>query len=140
MGSEFPGLEFNCDDIALPTQPKPDAKPDAKRTSQRKRRLRLPQLPSMRGSAASAAARAAAEAMCVRNGEAVLSNMGLPADGGVGMAATAQLRAVAINLGVTLLALVLAGKKGGGNRSKRGGNANGQASAGFVRTTLGERR
>ena len=130
MGSEFPGLEFNCDDITpKPTQPK--------RPAQRKPRLRLPQLPNMRGSAATAAARAAAEAMCVRNGEAVLSNMGLPADGGVGRAATAQLRAVAVNLGVTLLALVLAGKRGG---VKRGGHANGQASPGFVRTTLGERR
>jgi ABC-type multidrug transport system ATPase subunit len=143
MGSEFPGLEFTCDDLALPAQPKPDAKPDAKRPPNRKPRLRLPQLPNMRNRAAGAAARAAAEAMCVRNGEAVLSNMGLPPDGGVGRAATAQLRAVAVNLGVTLLALVLAGK-GGGNSKRRGGGIkslrDGQSSAGFVRTTLGERR
>ena len=147
MGAEFPGLQFTCDDLALPpaaqqqTDEQATEKRDAKRPNQRNGRSRLPQLPNLRGSAAGAAARAAAEAMCVRNGEAVLSNMGLPPDGGVAKAASAQLRAVAINLGVTLVALVLAGKGAGGTRRKgihSGRGARGQAapSAGFVRTTL----
>ncbi len=85
MGAEFPGLKFNTDDVdaGLPV-----------------------------GGRAPAAARAAAAALCIKDGEQVLTRMGLPAHGGVGRAATAQVRATAISLGVTLAALSLRGAGG----------------------------
>jgi hypothetical protein len=149
MGAEFPGLKF---DAAAPMMPPPAAKMEDeddgkgkkqadKQGRQKKRNgppRRLFNL-GIRDSAAAAASRAAAEAMSVRDGEAVLAKMGLPRDGGVGRAATAQMRAVAINLGATLLALMISGKWGSGKRRLRTGAAHaeaGKGSAGFERTTL----
>jgi hypothetical protein len=92
MGSEFPGLTFDADvDGLIP----------AGKTAGSQRQ---------RGPAA-AAARAAAEALCVRRGEDVLSRMGLPPQGGCAAAAGAQLRAAGVNLLLTYAALRA---KGGG--------------------------
>ena len=92
MGSEFPGLTFDADvDGLIPA--------GASAPSQRQR------------GPAAAAARAAAEALCVRRGEDVLSRMGLPAEGGCRAAAAAQLRAAGVNLLLTYAALRA---KGGG--------------------------
>ena len=147
MGAEFPGLKF---DTAAPMPPpaaqteeeedgkgkKPaDKQGRQKRNGPPRRLFNL----GIRDSAAAAASRAAAEAMSVRDGEAVLTKMGLPRDGGVGRAATAQMRAVAINLGATLLALMISGKWGSAGKKKHweGDAEAGKGSAGFERTTLG---